>query len=188
MKSSCKMVVLVGTLILSAFMVGTGSAAEEKVVFNKDGSLDRPVGYRGWVHVGSTVLPKGQANIIDNIPIPTNEIINTYVKPWAYAAYMKTGLWPEGTTIAKEFVVLGEPDEDGTVHEMYFAGLCVLVKDSKIFPAQTGHLGYFPFGHQREPYLDRAALADRSKCSSCHEQHASDQQYIFSDHHIGLRR
>ncbi|MBX3347167.1 MAG: cytochrome P460 family protein [Nitrospira sp.] len=188
MNTSGKMLILVGTLVLSAFLAGTGSAAEEKVVFNKDGSLDRPVGYRGWVHVGSTILPKGSVNIIENKPIPTNEIINTYVKPWVYDAYMKTGLWPEGTMIVKEFVALGEPDEDGLVHEIYFAGLAALVKDSKIFPAQTGHLGYFAFGHQREPYLERAVLADRFKCSSCHEKLASDQQYIFGDRHIGLRR
>ncbi len=36
MKSNGQMIALVGTLILSAFMVGTGSAAEEKVDFNKD--------------------------------------------------------------------------------------------------------------------------------------------------------
>ncbi len=101
---------------------------------------------------------------------------------------MKTGLWPEGTIIVKEFVALGEPYEDGTVHEEYFAGLTALVKDSKIFPVQTGHLGYFAFGHQRESYLECAVLADRHKCSACHERFASDQQYIFADHHLGLRR
>jgi len=45
MNASGTMRVLVGTLVLSAFLAGTSSAAEERVVFNKDGSLDRPVGF-----------------------------------------------------------------------------------------------------------------------------------------------
>ncbi|ALA56538.1 hypothetical protein NITMOv2_4684 [Nitrospira moscoviensis] len=54
-------------------MVGTGSAAEEKIVFNKDGSLNRPVGCRGWIHVGSVILPKGLMNVLDKKPILTAE-------------------------------------------------------------------------------------------------------------------
>ncbi|MCA9471074.1 MAG: cytochrome P460 family protein [Nitrospirales bacterium] len=182
---------LIAVFTLSLGGLGFVSATDgtvEMVKFNEDGSLDLPVGYRQWQHVGSTFLPKGKTNIIDHKPTKTAEMLDIYVKPDAFNVYMKTGIWPEGTIIAKEFVALNNPNSGGVVTEDYYTGLSVLVKDSSRFPAEAGHLGYFQYGHQKEPYKTNSPLQGRDKCSFCHEEDASDQQYIFASHHIGLTR
>lgn len=159
-----------------------------RAIFNADGSINQPVGYRQWQHVGSTLLPKGRTSIIDLQPIATDELMNAYVEPTAYRAYMKNGVWPEGTRIVKEFVAIKVPGEDQVLHEDHYAGLTMIVKDSTRFPEETAHLGYFAFGHQPEPYSARAMPMPRQSCSTCHEASAKDQQNIFADRHIGLKR
>jgi len=156
--------------------------------FNPDGTINRPLNHRQWVNVGTTLIPKGEVNIIDGLPIETNEYIDTYVEPMAFAIYMATGTWPNGTQIVKEFTATKEAKPGDALAESHYNGLAMLVKDTERFPVETGHLGYFNFGHHPEPYEMRSSLMPREQCSSCHEASASDQQNIFADHHIGLRR
>lgn len=155
--------------------------------FNPDGTAKRPDNWRSWVHVGTARLPIGFKNIIDQMPIKTAEYIETYVEPAAFAEYKKTGIWPEGTRIVKEFVAI-KPKEDAfqIIAEDYYTGLALLIKDSSKFPKETGNLGYFNFGHHKQPYADSSVLMPREQCSSCHENLASKQQFIFADRHIGL--
>lgn len=42
-------------------------------------------------------------NIIDGQPIAASEYIDTYIEPQSFANYTKTGTWPDGTQIVKEF-------------------------------------------------------------------------------------
>ena len=51
--------------------------------FNTDGSVNIPVGYRQWAHVGTRYKTKGSLSILDNMPIKTPEILNAYVAPVA---------------------------------------------------------------------------------------------------------
>lgn len=159
-----------------------------KLQYNEDGSMNRPEGYRRWVTVGSTVLPKGEINIIDKKPAKSAEELQVFVEPAAFDIYMKTGVWPDGTRIVKEFIALKDPDEHNVTVQDYYTGLSMLVKDSKKFPAEGGHLGYFSFGHQRQPYLSKSPVMARENCSKCHEEGASKEQFIFSSRHIGLNR
>lgn len=164
----------------------TGTIVQAR--FEPDGSIHRPEGYRQWVNVGTAILPKGFVNIIDDLPLAWDEYIDTYVEPSAYAAYMRSGIWPDGSQFVKEFTALKEPDKDGIRGESHYSGLAMIVKDSTKYPAETGHLGYFHFGHQSPPYKDKSVLQPRTKCSFCHEANASNQQYVFTDRHIGLKR
>lgn len=156
--------------------------------FNPDGTVNRPQNHRQWVHVGTAMLPKGSVNIIDDKMMEHDEYIKTYVEPGAYSGYMKTGVWPEGSQFVKEFAIVQGVGADGITTESHYGGLALIVKDSTKYPKETGNLGYFNFGHHREPYENTSKLMTRTKCSACHEANASNQQYIFSSRHIGLAR
>lgn len=174
-----------------AFIAGPAFSDEQlklPVSFNPDGTVDRPFNFRQWVNVGTTLIPKGTVNIIDGNEITTDEYIDTYVEPKSFAIYMATGVWPNGTQIVKEFTAVKEAEPGQVVTESHYNGLAMLVKDTERFPAETGHLGYFNFGHHPEPYELRSSLMPREQCSGCHEATASEQQFIFADHHIGLKR
>ncbi|WP_120499045.1 cytochrome P460 family protein [Roseovarius sp. EL26] len=182
--------IVAGAAILACF--SAASLAEESiklpVSFNADGTVNRPLNHRHWVNVGTTLIPHGEINIIDDLPIQTREYIDTYVEPMAFAIYMATGTWPNGTQIVKEFTAIEQAGEGEVLIESHYNGLAMLVKDAQRFPAETGYLGYFNFGHHPEPYESISQLLPREQCSACHEALASEQQFIFSDHHIGLTR
>ena len=132
--------------------IGVVSIAEESiqlpVSFNADGTVNRPFNHRQWVNVGTTLIPQGEINIIDDLPIPTSEYIDTYVEPMAFAIHMATGTWPNGTQIVKEFTATKQAGAGEVLTESHYNGLAMLVKDVQRFPAETGHLGYFNFGHR----------------------------------------
>lgn len=175
--------------VIVSFLISFSAAGEDiklPVSFNNDGTVNRPLNHREWVNVGTALIPEGTINIIDSMPIKTKEYIDTYVEPKSFAIYMATGKWPNGTQIVKEFTALDEAKPGEVITESHYNGLAMLVKDTKRFSAETGHLGYFNFGHHKEPYQSSSKLMPRKQCSICHEGLASDQQYIFSDHHIGL--
>lgn len=182
-------------LTLSALALASGLAAAMAetparlpIPYNADGSVPLPQDYRQWVNVGTTLLPAGDVNIIDNLPVTAAEYIDTYVEPRTFAIYMETGIWPEGARIAKEFTATKGVTPGAPVIESHYTGLSLIIKDSSRFPAETGNLGYFQFGHHRAPYAPTASAMPRDRCSACHEGAASHQQYIFADHHIGLHR
>jgi len=183
-----KLIYVTVALALCGGLAFAESQLKLPVSFNSDGTVNRPFNHRQWVNVGTTLIPKGTVNIIDGLGIKTNEYIDTYVEPRSFAIYMATGKWPNGTQIVKEFTALKTAKPGEVTSESHYNGLALLVKDTERFPAETGHLGYFNFGHHREPYEMRSSLMPRGQCSACHEATASDQQYIFSDHHIGLKR
>lgn len=181
------------TLTVMALACGLSAAfAEEQtrlpIPYNPDGTIDLPQNYRQWVNVGTTLLPKGDVNIIDNLPVAAAEYIDTYVEPQTFAIYMDTGIWPDGAQIAKEFTATKGVEDGEVVVESHYTGLSLIIKDAERFPAETGNLGYFQFGHHPEPYEATASLMPRDRCSACHEASASHQQYIFADHHLGLTR
>jgi hypothetical protein len=167
--------------------------------FNSDASINLPVGYRSWVHVGTRYKPVG-INILDGLPTKTPEVLNAYVEPGALAAFERTGTWPDGAQIVKEFsaVRIGEGCDAKTalcstslgigIFEAGYVGLGMMVKNVKRFPESAGHWGYFSFGHKPPPYDSTATLRPKQQCESCHINLASDSDYVISRAHIGLAR
>jgi hypothetical protein len=189
-------VATLGGVALSMSHAGSGPEVG-RARFTSDGSAIRPMGWRQWVHVGTRYKPIG-LNILDQKLTKTPEILNAYVEPGALEAYERTGQWPEGTQIAKEFtvvqvgagcnpktVVCSTQFGDG-IYESGFIGLGYMVKDAVRFPDQPGHWGYFSFGHQPPPYLPTAKST--TTCVACHVKLASDTDYVISKAHIGLDR
>ena len=145
---------------------------QSSVVFNADGTMQLPTGFRKWVFVGAPLTPNGLNNGKAGFP----EYHNVYVEQKNVDAYLKTGEFPEGTVIVKELTrVLNptfpdssrkEPSGRGYFNGQY-NGIDMSVKDSKRF-AKTNGWGFFTFGHHPLPYEKTSADRPVSECAGCH--------------------
>jgi Cytochrome P460 len=178
----------VGLAAASPFLSNTSRAAAETqhsaAVFDSDGKMKTPTGYRAWVFVGAPLTPEGLNNGKYNCNADgTNctksnfpEYHHVYIERQNVDVYLKTGSFPEGTVIVKELTrVLNptfpdssrtEPSGRGYFNGAY-NGIDVTVKDSKRF-AQTNGWGFFTFGHHPLPYAETAAESPVTECAGCH--------------------
>lgn len=197
--------ILTGLATLAAYSAtppsstGPDLRAIAQANFNPDGSVNIPVGYRQWVHVGTRVKLDG-INILDGKVPPTPEMFDTYVEPSAFAAYQKTGQWPEGAQLVKEFSAIRVGDGcdqttrncktpfGGGIFQAGYVGLGMMVKGAKRFADVPGNWGYFEFGHKSPPYDATSMERPPAQCSGCHVAVASNTDYVVSLSHIGLAR
>ena len=173
-----------GKALVIAVLIGAGAAmfysgpspsqAQQSsgAVFNPDGKMKLPTGYREWVFVGAPLTP----NALNSGKASFPEFHNVYVERKNFDAYQKAGKFPEGTVLVKELVLLQKPTfPDGSQQapsgrgyfEGDFNGMDVSVKDSKRF-AGTNGWGYFTFGHHALPYEQTAAESSIEECAGCH--------------------
>ena len=145
---------------------------QSTAVFDADGKMKLPTGYRAWVFLGAPLTP----NALNNGKAGFPEYHHVYVEKKNVDAWQKTGTFPEGTVIVKELTrVLNPTFPDGSRKEPsgrgYFNGeyngIDVSVKDSKRF-AGTNGWGYFTFGHHPLPYAETAAESPVTECAGCH--------------------
>jgi hypothetical protein len=166
----------VGVAAASSFPHSTTSVAADTqhstAVFDSDGKLKLPTGYRRWVFVGAPLTPDGLNNGKAGFP----EYHHVYVEEKNLNVYLQTGSFPEGTVIVKELTrVLNPTFPDGSRTEPSgrgyfngeFSGMDVTVKDSKRF-ANTNGWGFFNFGHHPLPYAESAKEASAAECAGCH--------------------
>jgi hypothetical protein len=168
-------------------------------IFSTDGSVQLPSSYRRWQHVGTRVKTSGNS-VLDGSKIVVPQVMNAFVEPNAFEEFRRTGQWPEGTQIVKEFSTLKTGTDCNPtsficstpfgfgLFESSYDGLGMMVEDSTRFPAETGHWGYFSFetkGTGRFPTV--SPLRSRGQCSACHEALAARSDYVFSSTHIGLQ-
>lgn len=197
-------VLLGGVLFVPPLIIATAFGAKSydadavvRAAFGPNGSVNLPIGYRNWTHVGTRIKSIG-TNILDGLPTKGPELLNAYVEPSAMAVFERTGKWPDGAQIVKEFSALKTGDGcDPTtaycrgrfgegVFEAGYVGLGMMVRDAKRFPTATGNWGYFTFGHKPPPYDTTAMPSAKQNCESCHINLASDTDYVISRAHIGL--
>jgi hypothetical protein len=178
----------VGVLVASSFLFNTGpvvaQAQHSAVVFNADGTVQVPTGFRKWVFVGAPLTPEGLNDgkyncnaggtncTRSNFP----EYHHVYIEQKNVDAYLKTGEFPEGTVIVKELTrVLNptfpdssrkEPSGRGYFNGAY-NGIDMSIKDSKRF-ANTNGWGFFTFGHHPMPYEKTSAERPVTECAGCH--------------------
>jgi len=154
------------------------------VVFNADGTVQVPTGFRKWVFVGAPLTPEGlndgkyNCNAGGTNCTKSNfpEYHHVYIEQKNVDAYLKTGEFPEGTVIVKELTrVLNptfpdssrkEPSGRGYFNGAY-NGIDMSIKDSKRF-AKTNNWGFFTFGHHPMPYEKTSAERPVSECAGCH--------------------
>jgi len=168
----------VGLVAASSFLLNINTrplAAQAQpftAVFDSDGKMKLPTGYRRWVFLGAPLTP----NALNNGQAGFPEYHHVYVEEKNVDAYLQTGSFPEGTVIVKELTrVLNPTFPDGSRTEPsgrgYFNGeyngIDVTVKDSKKF-AKTNGWGFFTFGHHPLPYAETAAESSVTECAGCH--------------------
>jgi Cytochrome P460 len=156
---------------------------QSSVVFNADGTVQVPTGFRKWVFVGAPLTPEGLNDGKYNCDQPGGctrsnfpEYHHVYIEQKNVDAYLKTGDFPEGTVIVKELTrVLNPTFPDGSRKEPsgrgYFNGVYngidMSIKDSKKF-AKTNGWGFFTFGHHPLPYEKTSAERPVTECAGCH--------------------
>jgi cytochrome P460 len=166
-------------------------------VFEEDGSLRLPAGYRQWEHVGTRIKPDGRS-VLDGSQITTPQVMDTYIAPAAFNFFKKNGIWPDGTQIVKEISLIktGKDCDKSTfvcstafgsgIFQAGYIGMGMMVKDSKRFPSAPGNWGYFAFRSNGSMYQATATVRPQQQCASCHMRLASNTDYVFSSTHIGL--
>lgn len=136
--------------------------------FSDDGKLQRPVDYRRWRFVsaglGMSYGPAAQAATL------TGHVMfdNVFVQPEAYDAFLRDGVWPEGTMFVLELrgSETQRPPNNRGYLQTEIHGIEVSVKDSARFEKRWA---YFDFGMEAAS----AAPMPESECFACHEQHAA---------------
>jgi hypothetical protein len=156
---------------------------QSNVVFNADGTVQVPTGFRKWVFVGAPLTPEGLNAGKYNCDQPGGctksnfpEYHHVYIEQKNVDAYLKTGEFPEGTVIVKELTrVLDpmfpdssrkEPSGRGYFNGAY-NGIDMSIKDSRKF-AKTNGWGFFTFGHHPLPYDKTSAERPVTECAGCH--------------------
>ena len=177
--------------ISAPFALGDGDKITQ-AEFTSTGEAKVPEGYRKWVFVGAPLTP----HALNDGKAPFPEYHNVYVEPTAFAHFEKSGIWPEGTQIVKELVLIYQNDNDeiGATFEVSgrgyqqgeFAGLELTVKDTQRFPEMPGGWAYFSFGHNAPPYAETAAAFPAESCNACHEASA-DTDFVFTQFYPVLR-
>ena len=181
-------IVLLGLTASAAYLliakpVVAAQTEQSSVVFNADGTVQVPTGFRKWVFVGAPLTPEGLNDGKYNCDQPGGctrsnfpEYHHVYIEQKNVDAYLKTGEFPEGTVIVKELTrVLNptfpdssrkEPSGRGYFNGAY-NGIDMSIKDSKRF-AKTNGWGFFTFGHHPMPYEKTSAERPVAECAGCH--------------------
>ena len=174
-----------------------GAAVAQNIngpTYNDAGAVNSPTDWRQWIFVGAPLTP----NALNGGEAAFPEFHNVYVEPSAFAHYVDSGEWANGTQIAKELTLLHEGDncdeETGACFEVSgqgyfqgeFSGLELTVKDTERFADEPGGWVYYSFGHKPEPYETTAQAFPTDSCNSCHEASA-DTDFVFTQFYPVLR-
>src|SRR2546427_60451 len=96
---------LTTTILFLALSSGAGAQVTSAPVFEGKTTLLRPVGYREWVFVGSS-LGLSYAQNPQQAPGQSSAMYhNVYIHPAAYREFARTGKFPQGTMMDVNIVV-----------------------------------------------------------------------------------
>ena len=182
-------------ILVIARPAAIAQAQQSSVVFNADGTVQVPTGFRKWVFVGAPLTPEGlndgkfNCNAAGMNCTKSNfpEYHHVYIEQKNVDAYLKTGDFPEGTVIVKELTrVLNptfpdssrkEPSGRGYFNGAY-NGIDMSIKDSKRFAKSNGW-GFFTFGHHPMPYEKTSAERPIAECAGCHLANVADTDMTY---------
>src|SRR5262249_11357937 len=98
-----------GLVAMGLFLLNTrpitAQTRPSTAVFDSDGKMKLPTGYRAWVFVGAPLTPNGLNNGSAGFP----EYHHVYIEKKNVDAYLKSGSFPEGTVIVKELTRVLDP-------------------------------------------------------------------------------
>ena len=172
---------------LSAWITSTSLAAGQADIppkYTADGQLLRPVGYESWVFVGSNLGLAYRQNLPARIGAESRradppQFHNVYISPPAYAQFLATGEFPDGTILVMDRFAAADKEPRGIVSDGVFngdrKGLEVAVKNLSRPDGKTTPWAYYDFTDASDPTNTRtsAPAFPAERCESCHRQHAS---------------
>src|SRR6185312_8780508 len=156
-----------------ALVLARGSAAADPLQYTADNRLVVPGDYRSWVFLTSSL------DLNYDQPVPgaatTRSLLdNVFVNPSAYAQFVKTGRWPDGTVLIKEnrlAASAGTLSRSGKF-QTQIVSMELHVKDQKRFPGQWAF--FVTDGRAPARYV-----APGAACYSCHADHgAVDSTFV----------
>ncbi len=171
-------------MAMAVAMAGQAEAAQGAAKYTAKGELLMLKNYRQWVFVGAPVTP----NDMNNGKAAFPEFHHVYIDPASFAAYKKTGKFPNGTVIVKELAGVGA--KSSASGSGYFAGefvgIAATVKDAKRFAKEPGNWAYFSFMGDDGKALASAKAQATAACNVCHQQNAAED-WVFTQHYPVLR-
>jgi len=99
------MVAIAATLVLFETKPISAKASTSTAVFDSQGRLKLPAGYRRWVSMGVSLTPNG----LNRGEAPFPEFHQVYVEERNLDGYLTTGSFPEGTVLVKELSRVLDP-------------------------------------------------------------------------------
>jgi hypothetical protein len=160
------------SLALLAVVVGLSAAPSPEPArghdpqFTNDGQMKVPEDYRSWVYLTTGFDMSYTAN---PMAMGHHMFDNVFVNPEAYAAFLKTGTWPDKTTFVLEGRMAqsnGSINKSGHFQAGDVMGLEVHVKDSSRF---KGDWAFFSFDDGKVAKM----IPQTASCYSCHSQHGA---------------
>ena len=160
-------------LALAALASGCGAGAqgdEGLPRFTPEGELMRPEGWEGWVLAGTSMgLTYNESATAPAPGEPPGDFLNVYLQPWAYARFMKTREFPEGTM----FVLAGsdpvrrtDPARGGFTQ----GPMSLLEVHMKKEGLHESGWGFYGFGGGEET---AELIPGDAACYSCHRDEAA---------------
>ncbi len=153
-------------------------------VYDDDGSLRWPEGFRTWVFVGASL---GLSYSPHKAEYGDELFHNVYLDRRAYEHYARTGEFPEKSMLAMSVYRQANKSESLSKLQGSFEGelvsLEVAVKDSERFDEGWAYFDFSGGDSQKETARPFA----REKCFECHAEHAADDN-VFVQYYPILRR
>ena len=149
---------------LAATAVSRAQVAAPALAYTADGKLVVPKDYRTWIYL-STGMDMAYVEGAE----PSQHLFDSvFVDPAAYAAFQKTGTWPDKTIMVLE---VRKGQGRGSINKVgqfqtAKVGAEAHVKDVARFKSGWA---FFPLNGD----APASALPQNSPCNVCHEQHAA---------------
>jgi hypothetical protein len=134
--------------------------------YNAEGRLKLPENYREWIFLSAGI----DMSYRDTGAMPGHSMFdNVFAEPMAYREFVRTGTWPDRTTLVLEIrgaAEKGSINRQGKFQAGDVMAVELHVKDTKRFP---GGWAFFAFSGT-EPAQQ---IPTSAECYSCHQQHAA---------------
>lgn len=143
------------------------SAAAGLLQYTTDDQLVVPADYRSWIFLTSS-LDLNYDQPVPGAATSRSLLDNVFVNPSAYARFVATGTWPDGTVLVKENRLASSA---GTISrsgkfQTQIVSMELHVKDQKRFPGKWAF--FVTDGKKPARYI-----APGADCYSCHAEHGA---------------
>ena len=155
---------------LVSYLPGTEQKASTRPEYTAANELKLPARYREWIYLTSGLDMSYQPGAE-----PTHHMFSSvFVNPEAYTAFLKTGTWPDQTTLVLEFRAAANK---GSINKrgLYQSG-DVMDRELHVKDAAHGGWSFYSFDDDGKPAARHPQTDD---CSTCHAAHAAvDKTFV----------